>query len=82
MHQPPIATPAPAWPAAGPILPADLAALRARAEKTQAAWAALLGVRLRTVQSWEGGERACPLPVLQLMQLLAGVHPAWRLTSV
>lgn len=49
---------------------ATLAKIRAAAGLTQAELAEKLGVHLRTVQKWEGNERAIPEPIVKLLAIL------------
>jgi len=51
--------------------PPELRTWRKRLSLTQAEAAALLGVGLRAVQRWEGGERKIPGPIAKLAELLA-----------
>lgn len=53
------------------MTPAEFKATRASLGKTQAALARALGVHIRTVQKWEGGERGIPNPVALAMKMTA-----------
>lgn len=48
----------------------DVKGLRVRYKLTRAQFAELFNIPVRTVQSWELGERACPLWVFQMMEEL------------
>lgn len=48
----------------------DVKGLRERYKLTRAQFAEVFGIPVRTVQSWELGERACPLWVFQMMEEL------------
>lgn len=52
------------------MTPAELRAIRKRLGLTQTGLAARIGVHLRSVQKWEGGERAISEPVALLLQTL------------
>ena len=61
------------------MTPAKLKQARRKAGLTQQATADLLGVSIKTVQSWEGGWRNMPEPMWRLFLMLvevAGVEPA------
>lgn len=52
------------------VTPEDLTALRRRADMSQAAFARLLNVSTKTVQSWEQGTRKPAQATLRLIQVL------------
>lgn len=52
------------------MTPANLKQARHSAGLTQQATADLLGVSIKTVQSWEGGWRKMPEPMWRLFQLI------------
>ncbi len=55
-------------------LPEDVRAIRARVGLSQSAFAALLGVSVRTLQDWEQGRRKPRGPALALLRIVAK-HP-------
>lgn len=55
-------------------LPDDVRAIRERMELSQSAFAALLGVSLRTLQDWEQGRRKPTGPAYALLRV-ATKHP-------
>ena len=50
--------------------PTEIKQARQQAGLTQSAFAALLGVSIKTVQAWEGGWRTCPEPMQKLIRLV------------
>ena len=55
-------------------IPDDVRAIRERMELSQSAFAALLGVSLRTLQDWEQGRRKPTWPAYALLRV-ATQHP-------
>jgi putative transcriptional regulator len=55
-------------------LPADVRAIRERMKLSQSAFAALLGVSLRTLQDWEQGRREPTGPARSLLRVVER-HP-------
>ena len=60
------------------VTASELRAVRGRLGLTQTALGQRLGVALRTVQSWEYGERSIPAPVERLLPLLEKERPPAR----
>ena len=52
----------------------DVKGLRERYNLTRVQFAELFNIPVRTVQSWELGERACPLWVFQMMEELLNFY--------
>ena len=50
-------------------MPADVAVIRERLGLSQSAFAALLGVSVRTLQDWEQGRRTPAGPALSLLRI-------------
>jgi DNA-binding transcriptional regulator YiaG len=48
--------------------------LRERYQLTRKQFAELLHIPLRTVQSWELGDRACPVYVFRMIEVLLGFY--------